>query len=68
MIRDKSNSIGNTENDIYRRKALFNLQDAFTIEQEKKALGYVWIKNGKTEMFIHPEKVEMYLEKGFKII
>lgn len=68
FLKEKSNSIGNTENDQNRIKALSNLDKAKILENDQKKQGYKWMQSGKTNAFVHPEKCQSYLEKGFKFI
>lgn len=68
FLKEKNNSIGNTENDQNRIKAISNLDKAKSLEQVQKNQGYKWMQFGKTNAFVHPDNQNSYLEKGFKFI
>ena len=64
----KSNGVGNVENEKNRLRALGNLEQAKKLELAKKQKGYRWMRNGKTNAYVHPDRFDSYKEKGFKFI
>lgn len=63
----KGNSIGNTE----LREVVKNAKKLITKiskqEKEKKKKGYVWVVKYRESRFVSPDRVQHYLDQGFKL-
>lgn len=63
--REKSNLIGNHQNQASRSEAM-QLLDKLT--QERTDKGWIWVKKGQTQKQIHPEKLQSHIHDGWKKI
>lgn len=62
----KNNSVGNTENEKVRIKAICVLADAKQQESIKKSKGHKYMSKGKTSVLVSPERFSDYFRDGFK--
>lgn len=62
----KSNSVGNTENDKQRLRAIEVLSHAKAQETIKISKGYKSMQKDKTTVLANPNRFEYYLSEGFK--
>lgn len=62
-----SNSVGGTDMKKNRSQALKLIREGKNSDEAKLAKGYLRVTNGKTSVLAHPDNIEAYKEKGFKI-
>lgn len=64
----KDNSIGTSVNKKAREIAKKILPKAKKVERDRRDKGYVWVRKGKTKKQVNPEKLNFYLDDGWKRI
>lgn len=60
-------AIGSTMLSYHRKQELNALEKVKEDNKKLKERGYVWVKTRKESRLVHPDKVEFFLEKGYKL-